>query len=319
MEEFGFGFPPRIWGKKVGETVYSINAIPFGGFVKILGEDETAETSNPRSFGAKKFWPRFGVIVAGVLMNVLLAFILFSLSNFIGARLPVTDSNIAQATDVKIQITDVAKNSPAESAGVKIFDEILDFETVEATQAYIATHKGQEIMFRVRRDGEDLVLRMTPRVDPPPGEGSLGIALAKTGYIGYPIHQAVWQGLQDTGLGIWAIVKGFGMLIKTVATTGNAGGAVAGPIGIAVITGQAARLGFTYLVQFVAFISLNLAVINIVPFPALDGGRLLFLIIEKFRGKPLPRMIEQTVNTAGFALLLLLMFYITTKDVLKFF
>lgn len=314
VEEFGFGFPPRIWGfkPKGSETTYSINWIPFGGFVKPKGEDDS-DIRDADSFNAKGFWPRAGVIVAGVVMNVILAVVLLALGNMIGSRIPVTDTTSAK--DVKIQITQIAKGSPADQAGLKVFDEIIGFPTVEATQKYISDHRGQDITLNLARGP----VHVTPRVNPPPGEGALGIALAKTGFVRYAWYAALWQGLKDTLNTLWLIISGFAHIIKNLTTTGKAGVELAGPVGIAVVTGQAARMGFTYLLQFMAFISLNLAVINLVPFPALDGGRLLFLIIEKIKGSPLPKRIESGFNTVGFVLLITLMLYVTFKDVVKFF
>lgn len=301
VEEFGFGFPPRLFGIRRKETIYSINAIPFGGFVKIKGEDES-ETRAPGTFGGGSFWRKVSVVVAGVVMNFLLAMLLFIIVNMIGS-------------EAKILITQVAPDSPAQEAGIRVGDEVTGFTMVEDVQKYIADHAGRDMMLTLERGS----IQLTPRKNPPPGEGALGIALAKTETVHYPWYEAIWRGIADTFRGFWAIIVGFVVLIKNLITTGKAGGEIAGPVGIAVITGQAAQLGLVYLLQFVGFISLNLAFINIVPFPALDGGRLLFLVIEKFKGSPIPKRVESTINAAGFALLLLLMFYITAKDVLKFF
>ncbi|MEK7615831.1 MAG: M50 family metallopeptidase [Patescibacteria group bacterium] len=302
VEEFGFGFPPRLWGYKPkdSETTYTINAIPFGGFVKILGED--GESKDNRSFTAKKFWPRVSVIIAGVVMNFLLAAVLFSIVNGIGS-------------EAKILITAVAKDSPAYTAGIRMGDELIGFESIDAVQYYIAQHKGEEITLQLSRGS----VKLTPRENPPPGEGAIGIAFTKTEAVSYSWYESIVFGFRDAAVGVWMILKGFGTIIKNLFITGKAGVELAGPVGIAIISGQAARLGLVYLLQFVAVISLNLAVINIVPFPALDGGRLLFLIIEKIKGSPLPKRLENGFNTVGFIFLLLLMFYITTKDVLKFF
>ncbi len=303
VDEFGFGFSPRLWSHKPknSETTYSINWIPFGGFVKIHGEDGD-NRDDQKSFGSKKFLPRAGVILAGVVMNVILAAVLFIIVNLIGSK-------------AQILITQVASDSPAQHAGLKVGDVIIGFENIEAVQAYIVEHKGREMILNLKR-GE---IKLTPRIDPPPGEGATGIALAKTEDMHYPWYEAIWRGIKEAGETFWLIVVGFAGLIKRLVLTGHPGVELAGPIGIAVVTGQAARLGVVYLMQFMAFISLNLAVINIVPFPALDGGRFLFLIIEKIKGSPLPKRLENGLNTVGFVLLITLMLFITAKDVLKFF
>lgn len=334
VEEFGFGFPPRLFGIKKGETIYSINWIPFGGFVKIFGEDGE-HRDNPRSFGAGKASTRAGVIVAGVVMNLILAIFLLIIGNAVGLRvgLPdqqadLTDNISLKAKDIKIQIIQIAGNSPAEKAGLRVLDElagvkvmgeIKNFKTIASVQDFINSNRGQEIILEIKRGNEISEKHITPRLNPPPQEGALGIQLATTGVVKYPWHQAIYKGFVDTYYIIQGVAFGYGMIIKNIFTTGKAGIELSGPVGIAMITGQAARIGFAYLIQLVALLSINLAVLNIIPFPALDGGRLLFIVIEKIKGSPVPKKIEGVVNTIGFALLLLLMFYVTTKDVLKFF
>jgi regulator of sigma E protease len=328
VEEFGFGFPPKIMGIKHGETIYSINWIPFGGFVKILGEDGE-ERDNSRSLASAKPLVRSGILVAGVVMNFLLAVILLSFGNAVGLRVGLPDdSAIANAHDIKIQIVSVVSNSPADSAGLKPLDEIAGFAqngqdiqmtSVTAVQDYINSHKGQGITIEIKNGSQVTYKQVTPRANPPAGEGALGIALAATGLIKYPLPQAIIQGITDSANIASYTAVGYATIIKNIFTTGKPGVELSGPVGIAVITGKAAQLGFTYLMQFMALISINLAVLNIIPFPALDGGRLLFVIIEKIKGSPISKKIENGVNAAGFALLILLMIYVTTKDIIKFF
>ncbi|MBI2670000.1 MAG: RIP metalloprotease RseP [Candidatus Yanofskybacteria bacterium] len=327
VEEFGFGFPPRAFGVKRGETIYSVNWIPFGGFVKILGEDGQ-ELENPRSFAAAKTSTKFGVIVAGVVMNFLLAVLLLTIGNAVGLRIGLVDeAAIRQAQNIKVQIIQVTAQSPAERAGLQALDEIVGFKVndeimavsnVNEVQEFIAQNAGSEITILIR-NGKDLIeKKITPRVDPPPNEGALGVSLAATGLVQYPFPQSVIHGVTDSVNILGYTVAGYATIIKNIFVTGRTGVELSGPVGIAVITGKAARSGFTYLMQFVALISINLAVLNIIPFPALDGGRLLFVGVEKLRGKPIPKKIENSINTAGFALLILLMVYITTKDIIKF-
>lgn len=328
VEEFGFGFPPRLFGIKRGETIYSINWIPFGGFVKILGEDG-GEKNDPRSFAGKKASIRSRVIVAGVVMNVLLAMLLLSIGNWVGLRVGLSDeSQLQQARDIKIQLIGIAANSPAEQAGLRVLDEITAFwqngnrfelKTVEAVQDFISTNLDREVTIEIRSGSQVSTKKLVPRADPPPGEGALGISLAATGIVKYPWYMAISRGVTDSVFIIEQTSIGYATIIKNAIFTGRAGVELSGPVGIAVITGQAARLGFTYLMQFTALISLNLAVLNIIPFPALDGGRLLFIGIEKLRGRPVSKKIEILVNSVGFALLILLMIYVTTKDIIKFF
>lgn len=334
VDEFGFGFPPRLFGIKRGETLYSMNLIPFGGFVKIYGEDGD-DRDKPRSFGSKPFWARLKVIVAGVAMNFLFAVLLLILGNFFGLRIGLFDQEmIASARDKKVQIVQVIEGSPAEKAGLKILDEIVGFKekaeessfknisTIEEVQKYTTDHAGQTLTIVLRRgNGEnDLVdKKVETRINPPPGEGSMGIAMALTGIVSYPWYEAIWRGTYDGIIIAYNTIYSYGLLFKTLFADGKLIGEVSGPIGIAGITGQAARVGFSYLMQFVALISINLAVLNIAPFPALDGGRAILIIFEKIKGKPIDKKIEGFINSFGFALLLALMIYVTIKDITKFF
>lgn len=323
VDEFGFGFPPRIFGVKRGETVYSINWIPFGGFVKIYGEDGQDEES-PRSFASKTAGKRAKVIVAGVLMNLLLATVLLGLGNFLGLRIGLMGDDDFAAQDIKIQIIQVSADSPAQAAGLKALDEIkrlkkggdiLEPKQVEEVQNFVKKHSGEEIILTILRNSGEVDLKMVPRIDPPPGQGAIGVNLAKTGLVSYPWHEAIWRGIRDTGIMSANIIIALKILLLAPELAKD----VSGPVGIAVLTGQAAGLGFNYLLQFVALLSINLAVLNIIPFPALDGGRLLFIGIEKIKGSPVSKKIEGFVNAAGFAFLIALMIWITVKDVSKFF
>jgi regulator of sigma E protease len=319
VEEFGFGFPPRLLGIKKGETLYSINLIPFGGFVKILGEDGDSR-DNPRSFGAKSIWARFKVIVAGVTMNLLFAVLLLILGNFFGLRIGIFDDELSNiAKDKKIQIIEVSAGSPAEKSDLKMLDEIVGFNSIQEIQDFTKAHRGETIDIQIKRGNEILTKKITTRADPPRCEGSMGIVMASTGIVSYPWYEAIWRGALDAINITWATVYQFYLLANPPAVECPPNAQVTGPIGIAGITGQAARVGFSYLMQFVALISINLAILNIIPFPALDGGRAVFLIIEKFKGKPIDKKIEGMVNSFGFALLLALMIYVTIKDLVKIF
>jgi len=328
VEEFGFGFPPRLWGKKKGNTVYSINWIPFGGFVKILGEDG-ADKDKPDSFASKPLWPRFYVLVSGVLMNFLLAAFLLILVNFTGLRIGLDETSAPLAIDKQIQITEIAAGSPAERAGLKILDEVrglklagkasITLTDIRTLQEIISQNAGHDIKLLIKRSGQNIEVSVQPRINPPAGEGALGIGLALTGIIPHPWYESLWRGPYDATIMLMNIVVGYAYLFKVLFTTGHLLGGISGPIGIASMTGQAARIGLSFLLQFMAMISINLAVLNVLPFPALDGGRILFLFIEKLKGSPINKKFEGLVNAIGFSLLILLMVYITIKDVVKLF
>lgn len=324
IEEFGIGFPPRLFSFKKGETVYSLNLLPIGGFVKIYGEDGEGETSAD-NFMAKSVWQRSKIIVAGVLMNLVLAVVLLTIGYKIGLPTAVDDNTAGS----KIQITQVAPKSPAEKSGIKIGDVIqelriknkeLRIKNVDEFQKIISQNKGQEVILTFKRGSESLSFPLVPRENPPAGEGAIGIGLANIALVSYPWYEAIIKGITTSFNLFVNIFAAFGNLIWQLFTGYGATEAkVAGPIGIFMLTDQFAKIGFVYLLQFVVILSVNLAVINILPLPALDGGRLLFLIIEKIQGKPVNRETERKIHSAGFIILIGLMALITLRDVIKLF
>jgi regulator of sigma E protease len=327
VEEFGIGFPPRLVSVKRGGTLYSFNLIPFGGFVRIFGEDGEHRNA-PGSFGHGTFWQKMAVVVGGVFMNVVLAAVLLMLGNFLGLRVGLFDAaDAARAQDVRIQILQVAPQSPAEASGLRALDQIVGFreggriltvDSPEAVQAYANGHAGTAVMMVVRRGADDVDVPLTLR-QAAPGQGPIGISLAMTGTIRYPWYESIWRGVANAGILFWATLVGYWQLLSGIFVDGRMASEVSGPIGIATLTGQAARVGFNYLIQFVAMISVNLAVLNILPFPALDGGRAVLVAAEKLRGKALSEQVERTINAAGFIVLIALMIAVTVKDLIRVF
>ncbi len=318
---FQGGVPPSGGEVVGGSTVYSINAIPLGGFVRILGENNDNE-NNPGSFINKSFGKRLFTLVAGVIMNVLLAWVLLSAGYMVGLPVAINSpSDIPRNGSFgnqRIAILEVVKDLPADKAGLKPNDILLNidgqnFSAVSEIQSYIKAHAGQPVVFKVERHGADLSLPITPSANPPEGQGPTGIGLSVVGKLKFPLYVAVWQGAITTVNGLEGIVRGLYSLFTSSAGFSSLGG----PVKIAKLTGEVAGLGFVYLLQFTAFLSLNLAVLNILPFPALDGGRVLFLIIEKIRRKRNSQKVEQWVNTAGFVFLILLMVAVTVNDLIK--
>ncbi|MDD2731146.1 MAG: RIP metalloprotease RseP [Candidatus Portnoybacteria bacterium] len=326
VEEFGFGFPPRIWGIRRGGTMYSVNWIPLGGFVKILGEDGE-EKENPYSFSHKKIWQRGTILAAGVSMNIILAIVLASLGYVIGLPTAIDDSQ--GAAGAQVQIVAVADGSPAASAGIKAGDMVVslqgsDYQAEEIGkmvdfQEFVSRHKGQEILLYLRRGQQVFAVKATPRVNSPNGEGPLGVALARVVIQSYSWQRAIFEGGAAVFNLVWAILAGLGYLLWQLVWHTRVVGELTGPVGIFSLTGQAAQLGFVYLLQLTVILSVNLAIVNIMPWPALDGGRLLFLLIEKIKGKPIKQTLERAINTVGFVLLILLMVLITLRDVIKIF
>lgn len=329
VEEFGFGFPPRLWSFRYHGTQYSINLIPFGGFVRIYGEE--GEHRHARgSFSHAGFWSQLAVVVAGVFMNFLLAVVLLMASNFMGLRVGLFDEQmIARATDRRVQILQVSSDSPAEAGGLRPLDQILGFRTSggavevtdgpEAVQKYAFAHAGTPVVMVVRRGDAETDIPLELRQAIGPGQGPIGISLALTGVIRYPWYESIWRGAVDAWFLFVGTLAGYWGLLTSLFINGRLGADISGPIGIATMTGQAARVGFTYLIQFVAMISVNLAVLNILPFPALDGGRAVMVVAEKLRGKPMSETAERGINSFGFIILLALMVAVTVKDIVKFF
>lgn len=324
VEEFGLGFPPRIMGRRKGETEYTLNWIPLGGFVKIAGEDgENRE--DPRSFGAKPVWQRAIILSAGVLMNFLLAAVLFSVVFMSGVPTDVTgvpESDIPSGSEVYVEITQVMAGSPAEQAGLMAGDRIVKagdaaVEEVEDLQDYTKANADKNVTLTIERDGKEVVKEVYSKASGDNGQGAIGIALSKVALIRYSFLEAIKAGFVYTGqLAVYI----FQYLIQTVQQllfTGGTTAEVSGPLGMVSMTQQAAQLGFIVLLRFMALISVNLAIINILPLPALDGGRIAFLLIEKAKGSPVSQELEAKIHSAGFALLMLLMLFVTLQDIAK--
>lgn len=339
-EEFGFGFPPRVWGiyksnegrwkqiwggkevKDVPGTVYSINWIPLGGFVKIKGED--GEVNNdPDNFNNKSIWRRAVILSAGVAMNVVLAAVLFSIGFMIG--LPQGIDNLdsrAIVREEKIQIIKVFPDTPASQAGFELADIVLsvngqEFRRDVDLQEFTRKNLDQELNYQVQRGNEIISLKAVPELISE-GKVEIGISIINTGLVKYPWYLAIWKGIKISVVLVWVIIVAFAEIIKNLIAGQPIGVDVAGPVGIASMTGQFARMGFVYLLQFTALLSVNLAVINFLPIPALDGGRILFLIIEKIKGSPVKREIEAIIHNTGFILLMILVLLVTLRDVARF-
>ena len=314
-----------MWSFTWHGTEYSLNLLPIGGFVKIEGEDMAESDPAPTSFASKSATWRVIILAAGVAMNIVLAWVLLSAQGIVGVPTLITDDNSATLTKTQTYILEVQPGSPAAEAGLVEFDRIVSIDglvtpSVQTIQAHTAQQAGQPLELVVSRQGATETLSLTPRADPPPGQGALGISLASTGLATVPWWHAPWHGLQRTGLMLAAIVTQFGIILAQLFSTGSLGSDLAGPVGIAVLTNEATNLGLPYVLEFGALISLNLALINILPFPALDGGRIVVVLLEVLRGgRRLKASLEQYIPTAGFALLILLMIWITFRDVGRFF
>ncbi|MEK9178824.1 MAG: RIP metalloprotease RseP, partial [Patescibacteria group bacterium] len=323
VEEFGFGFPPRVWGRKIGETLYSLNLLPIGGFVKLYGEDEAGGgkigkgekvTKNlDRAFFARPIWQRLIVVVSGVFMNFVLAVAIISfIFATVGAPTPGND----------VVVTQIAKDSPAEGAGLKTGDIIKKINGEEITQSsqlinITRQNLGKPIRLQIRNPKSEIRnLEITPREKYPSDQGPMGVSIGQKVEIKkYSWYQAPIAGTKEAIKTSVLIVAGVGTVISEIVRTGGVPQGVAGPIGIAQLTGEFVHSGIYAVLSFLALLSLNLAILNVLPIPALDGGRLFFILIEAVTRRKVPAKFESYAHAVGIALLLALIALITLNDV----
>ncbi len=335
VDEFGFGFPPKLFGIKRGETEYTFNLLPIGGFVKIFGENPDEENmhgpDSARSFVNKPKWQQAIVLVAGVFMNFVLAWLLFSFGFMTGLPTSVGSEMKGETlSNVHLVVVAVTAESPAEKAGLKSGDKIISVKSskdviseninTDTFKSFIVAHKNKEIDISYIRGKDTTVFSATVTPISTKGEDAhIGIAMDQIGISKLPIWSALWEGMKLTIF----VTKGTAVGLYTLIGDGLKGqgnlSSVTGPVGMVGIVGDAYQFGFVYLLSFAALISINLAIINLLPFPALDGGRLFFLLIEKIKGKAMNPKVANTANMVGFGILILLMVFITYHDITKLF
>jgi len=323
VEEFGLGYPPRLIGKKFGETLYSINLLPFGAFVRIHGEEGGVE--DYQSFVGKSIWQRVLIVLGGVAAFWIIATVLFIIVFSIGAEIPINDE-VNLNFDAKVRIVDVAANSPASIAGLKTGDTIINLKfqsdsrqisKVKDVQDFVSSYKGKEITLTIQRQNKVFDVSLTPRVSYPEGEGSMGVGLERTATIikkqfwyQAPLKGIIYCG-KMTGEVIKGIVSIFFSLFKGRGLP--VGAEPAGIVGITIFLARAVEFGAGFFLYFVANIAIFVAIFNLLPIPALDGGKLVFLFIEKIREKAVSPKIEQSITMAFFALLILFAIFVTIK------
>ncbi len=334
VEEFGFGYPPRICGKKIGETIYSINLLPFGAFVKMMGEEKKVEHS--KSFSRKPLWQRGLIIIGGVVSFWLIGIVIFGiLAATWGLPTSIPDDFNGALRRVQVQIAAVDPNSPAATAGIQMGDTITEMKSQNAllqpakvenidkvgqVQDFTREHLGQEIILTVERGKELFEISLTPRISPPEGEGAMGIALARVAKLKYPWYKAPFQGVLVASQQTVQIPIILGtVLVRAIRGEKVQGVRMIGIVGLGDLMGQALKRGFDNFLMFVAMISIWLALFNLFPIPALDGGKLLFLAIEGARRRPVSQLIEQKITAVFFFLLVGLMIFVTIKDIARLF
>ncbi|TRZ51917.1 RIP metalloprotease [bacterium] len=335
VEEFGIGLPPRIFGIKKGKTLYSINLLPLGGFVKLYGEEyEELDKSRGQArlsqshkidkncaFVNKKPWQKTLIVLGGVFGNFLLGWFIFSFLVTQGIPVPIN----------KVIVEKVSKNSSAEISGLKVNDVILEIilpkkpnkpiplTTSDTLITETQRLAGQTIGLLVKRDNRSFIINILARKTPPKGEGPFGIAITSFIIKKYPWYSAPYYGLIEAFNITYKIVSELGKLLFGLITFQKQHVDVAGPVGIATLAGQAIKFGRNAFLEFLALLSLNLAIMNVLPFPALDGGRLVFVLYEGITKKKPNKKVEQYTNLIGFIILLSLAVLITVNDIIKLF
>ncbi len=338
VDEFGIGYPPRLFGKKIGETIYSINWLPLGAFVRIYGEEGGVD--DYRSFMNLKIWQRVLIVIGGVAAFWIAAIIIFSVVFAMGTDLPVGDQDVQGLTNVQVKVVAISQNSPASQAGLKIADTIKDIKVgsldpstgsgqvikinkIADFQKITGDNKGKEITITIDRNGKVFDVNLTPRVNPPADQGAVGVGLErmatlikKTSWYMAPIQGTIytWQTTVNALAGLYSV------LINLIGGKGTPEGAsFAGPLGITVFLANAASYGIGFFLYFIGMICVFIAIFNLFPIPALDGGKLVFLLIEKIKGKPVSVKVEQGITMIFFIILIALSLFITIKfDIPRF-
>ncbi|MEI7791929.1 MAG: M50 family metallopeptidase [Candidatus Berkelbacteria bacterium] len=324
--EFAIGFPPRIFSKTYHSTKYSIGALLFGGYVRMLGEEE--KSKDPAAFNNQRPRSRFIISIAGVFMNIVLAWVLITIGFSVGMTPIATPSSDLPGQQIKPQIfiADIMKNTAAEKAGLKVGDEIISATFEGATTTFAAaddvtifsgSHLGKDIILQIKSDNtlvDEKVALSSDMLAP------MGIAMIDQAIVRLPWYKAPGYAAREvyrTVVGTWDVLAG---MFAKLFSTGKVSDQVGGPVAIFNLSGSAARGGFAVLISFIAMLSINLAIINILPFPALDGGRALFIIFERvLRKKVVKEEVENMIHAIGFILLILLILAITYKDIVKIF
>ncbi|PIP60554.1 hypothetical protein COX00_02375 [Candidatus Uhrbacteria bacterium CG22_combo_CG10-13_8_21_14_all_47_17] len=336
-EEFGYGFPPRATGivkvdgkwKKVSSkdrteyknTVWSFNWLPLGGFVRLKGEQGENE-NDPDSFLAKRGWQKFIILAAGVCMNLVLAAVIFTGGFLVGVPSDLQDvPQNAQVSDKYIEITYVLPDSAADQAGLQVGDTISSINgtvptNTDETRALLQTDvEGTTYQLDIHRNGGEQTIEASSKQVNALNRPGLGVMLADVGIVRLPIHLAIAEGVAVTFGYTRLIVSGLASLVKDLVVHQQVSADVSGPVGIAILTGTIARQGTWALLHFTALLSINLAVINFLPIPALDGGRAVFVVIEGLRRKRNNPQLEGAIHQIGFIVLIVLIILVTAHDI----
>jgi len=318
IEEFGLGLPPRAWGKKICGTVYSLNWLPIGGFVKLAGEDEEQSLAPKKQlFSARTKKERVAILIAGVAMNFLLA---------IGVTAYLLTQGVMEPAG-RVHIEQVVPDSPASQAGLKEKDLVLELSSSSKLLKspklpkdlidFVKETTGQQVILTVEREGKIVQVALIPRKVYPPGQGPMGVAISDLEKRVYPWSIAPVKALEVNLLRAKDMLVSLLQLIWRLITLQPVNADVAGPIGIAQVTGQAVKFGWKAVLEFISILSLNLAVLNILPIPALDGGRLAFVFLEKILGRRIRPAFEKQTHQIGMIILFALILLVSLNDILR--
>lgn len=328
VEEFGLGLPPRVIGRKVKNTIYSLNWLPIGGFVKLSGEDDEEEDvhqvklPNKSYFWARSKKERAVILTAGVTMNFLLSLLITTYFLIIGVKMPSD----------KVYIDQVIANTPAAIAGLQVNDRVMEIRSFDSVRNQFTDHKiastqdlintvadnkGKILSLIILRKGNLITISVTPRIAYPKDQGPMGIAITDLEFTKYPWYLAPFAALRINVWRAYQMLVGIGTTLATLFAGRVSQLDVAGPIGIAQITGKAVKFGLQSVLEFMSILSLNLAVLNILPFPALDGGRLLFVFAEKILGRRIKAAFERKTHQIGMLFLLFLILLVSINDIAR--
>lgn len=333
VEEFGLGFPPTVYSRKVktekSKFIFSVNALPLGGFVRLKGENDSA--SAPGTFGAASLSTKVKVMLAGVVMNLIVAILLLMFVALIGMP-KLIDDQFTVASDTKVTkevefiAGEVVADEPAARAGLQPGDRFESFAGQEITSIdqvgnLARENAGETVPLSIVRDGELKNLQVTLNQEND-GDGYLGVGTTQAGI---QVQRSTWSA-PVVAVGLTAQMteltfKGLGTAIGSLfqGDTKTASEQVAGPVGVAVILKEGSKIGFNFVLFIIAIISLSLAIINILPIPALDGGRLFVMLLFRALKKPLTKEREELIHGTGFVALMLLFVLITIVDIRRFF
>ena len=333
VDEFAVGFPPQLFSVRRGETKYSVNLLLLGGFVRIHGErGGKGHAHDPRSLLSRSRLVQALVVVAGIAMNLIFAWLLLSAAYMLGMPTEVSSPTAVGVENVRLMISEVLPGSPAARAGIKAGDVVLSMQTGAAelafpaspndARAFVGAHPDESEIIKVTRGGAERIVLAKPAAGVVPDEmtrKALGVGFTLVGVMRLPAHQALATGADLAWRETAAIAQGLGTFFAGIVS-GNANlSQVSGPVGIAKAGATAATEGANTLLLFAALISINLALINVLPIPGLDGGRLLVLAVEGVRRKPISERLNTIFTLIGFALLILLMVVVTYHDIARLF